>query len=172
MKLIDLALAAVCAAALGVTAFMLAGSWGGTSWLLDVLAGVAVVVLVVLRSPWSIAVALAAVAVARVADQPQEPGPAAALALAFLVAWAVPRGAWWVPAGGLAVVAATWASALPDEHGFTPVTVIDAALWGLGLGAGLVARFSGTSGGGGAASRRRPAPAAGAAAGAGADPAR
>ncbi|MER7281826.1 hypothetical protein ABT369_46055 [Dactylosporangium sp. NPDC000244] len=173
MKRIDLALAVAVTAALAVTAGMLANSWGGTYWLLDAVCGAAVLALVLLRRGWAaLAVALAAAVAAGVADQPQEPGPAAALALAFLGARAVARGAYLVPAGGLAVVVATWATALPDEHGFTAVTVINAAAWVLGLAAGVVARVSGTSGAGGAASPGRRAPRAGAGADAGEDRAR
>ncbi|WP_433614973.1 hypothetical protein ACQP2P_10195 [Dactylosporangium sp. CA-139114] len=162
MKLIDLALAAAGAAALAVTAVMLANSWGGTYWLLDTVCGAAVLALVLLRRGWAaLAVAPAAAVAAGVADQPQEPGPAAALALAVLTARAVARGARLVPAGGLAVVAATWATALPDDDGFTAVTVVNAAAWVLGFAAGVVARVSGTSGAGGAASAGRRAPRAG-----------
>jgi hypothetical protein len=148
MKLIDITLAAGWAVAQGGTAFMLADSWGGTSWLLDAAAGTAVLILVLLRHRWSPApavallVALAATIAARLADQPQAPGPATALALAALVAWSVRRAAHRIPAGALGVVIATWATALPAENGFTAVTVINIAAWALGLAAGLTARYA------------------------------
>ncbi|MFI5909114.1 hypothetical protein [Dactylosporangium sp. NPDC051541] len=148
MKLIDLALAAVCAAALAVTAYMLADSWGGTSWLLDTAAGAAVLILVLLRRRWrsasaaALAVALAATVIARLTDSPQFPGPGTALALAALVAWSVPRSAYWIPVCALCIVLATWATAWPDDNGFTAVTVINAVTWTAGLVAGLAARYA------------------------------
>ncbi|WP_433217903.1 hypothetical protein ACQP00_11000 [Dactylosporangium sp. CS-047395] len=167
MKLIDLALAAVCAAALGVTAYLLADSWGGASWALDLGSGATVTVLVLLRRRWRfapaavLAVALAATIVSRVADQPQEPGPAAALALGVLVAWAVARRTWWIPACALGTVVATWAT----DTGFSAVTVINAAGWVVGV-------VSGTSAAVVAGSPARPAPEAAGEAGAAAGPAR
>ncbi|GAA3298933.1 metal transporter [Dactylosporangium vinaceum] len=148
MKLIDLALAAVCTAALAFTAYMLANSWGGTSWLLDTVSGTAVLVLVLLRRRWrpapaaALATALAAALLARLLDCPQAPGPATALALAALVAWSVPRSAFWIPAAALGVVIATYATAWPDDRGFTAVTVINAVAWAAGLVAGLAIRLA------------------------------
>src|SRR3954471_19032948 len=69
-------LVAACAAALGVTAYMLADSWGGYSWVLDTVSGAVVCVLLLLRRRWSaapaavLAVALAAAVIARLADLP------------------------------------------------------------------------------------------------------
>jgi hypothetical protein len=133
----------------GVTAYLIADSWGGLYWLFDCVVGVAAGVLALLRGPrrtWPVAgglaVAAVAVVVARVADLPQEPGPVTALALAVLVGSGIrtlpgPRAA-AVAAGGLTVVVGTWLTALPDAVGFTAVTVVNTATW-------LVAAALGTS---------------------------
>ena len=133
------------------TAAALAGSWGGTSWLLDLSAGLVAGVLALRRHrhPAGAAIAAAAVAVAsivvaRLAGLPHEPGPAAVLALAVLVAAAVrrlePRRA-AVPAGcGLAVVV-TAALCTPYGWGLNVITVLAALGWLAAVAAGLGLRL-------------------------------
>lgn len=142
----DAALGLAFVIGLGLTAYLIADSWGGLYWLFDCVVGVAAGALALLRGPgrtWPVAgglaVAAVAVVVARVADLPQEPGPVTALALAVLVGAGirnlakVPATA--VAAGGFAVVVGTWLTALP---GFTVVTVVNTATWlaagALGIG--------------------------------------
>jgi hypothetical protein len=121
---------------LGLTAYLIAVSWGGLYWVLDCVVGVVAGTLALLRGPqrtwpaaWGIGAAAVATVVARVADLPQEPGPVTALALAVLVGSGIrtlpgPRAA-AVAAGGLTVVVGTWLSALPDAAGFTAVTSVN-----------------------------------------------
>jgi hypothetical protein len=125
---------------LGLTAYLIADSWGGLYWVFDCVAGAAAAALAMLRGPrrtWPVAgglvVAAVAVVVARIADLPQEPGPVTALALAVLVGSGIrtlpgTRAA-AVAAGGFAVVVGTWLTALPDAAGFTVVTVVNTATW-------------------------------------------
>ncbi|MEO3927610.1 hypothetical protein ABGB07_27620 [Micromonosporaceae bacterium B7E4] len=144
----------VFVAGLGLTAYLIADSWGGLYWLFDCVAGMAAGALALLRGPqrtWPVAgglaVAAVAVVVARVADLPQEPGPVTALALAVLVGSGVrtlpgPRAA-AVAAGGLAVVVGTWLSALPDAAGFTAVTVVNTVTWLVAMALGITLRVVG-----------------------------
>ncbi|MGX7676148.1 hypothetical protein [Plantactinospora sp. DSM 117369] len=142
---------------LGLTAYLIAVSWGGLYWLFDCVAGVLAGTLALLRGPqrsWPVAcgIAVAAVAtvVARVADLPQEPGPVTALALAVLVGSGIRtlpgRRAAAVAAGGFAVVVGTWLTALPDAAGCTAVTSVNIAAWLvavlLGIGLRVAARAS------------------------------
>ena len=134
------------------TAAALAGSWGGTSWLLDLSAGLVAGVLALRRHrhPAGAAIAAAAVAVAsivvaRLAGLPHEPGPAAVLALAVLVAAAIrrlePRRA-AVPAGcGLAVVVAAVLCSHPYGWGVNVITVLAALGWLAAVAAGLGLRL-------------------------------
>ncbi len=138
---------------LGLTAYLIADSWGGLYWLLDCVAGVVAGVLALLRGPqrtWPVAsglaVAAVAVVVARVADLPQEPGPVTALALAVLVGSAIrtlpgPRAA-AVAAGGFTVVVATWLTALPDAAGFTVVSVVNTVTWLVAVALGISLRVA------------------------------
>ncbi len=139
---------------LGLTAYLIADSWGGLYWLFDCVVGVAAWVLALLRGPqrtWpvagGIAVAAVAVVVAWVADLPQEPGPVTALALTVLVGSGIrtlpgPRAA-AVAAGGLAVVVGTWLTALPDAAGFTVVTVMNTVTWLVAVAFGVSLRAAG-----------------------------
>ena len=139
---------------LGLTAYLIADSWGGLYWLFDCVVGVAAGVLALLRGPqrtWPVAIGLAvaatAIVVARIADLPQEPGPVTALALAVLVGSGIrtlagPRAV-AVAAGGFAVVAGTWLTALPDAAGFTAVTVVNTVTWLVAATLGISLRVAG-----------------------------
>jgi hypothetical protein len=139
---------------LGLTAYLIADSWGQLYWLFDCVAGMAAGALALLRGPhrpWPVlgglVVAAVAVVVARVADLPQEPGPVTALALAVLVGSGIrtlpgPRAA-ALAAGGLAVVAGTWLTALPDAAGFTVVTVVNVIAWLVAVALGITLRVAG-----------------------------
>jgi hypothetical protein len=125
---------------LGLTAYLIAVSWGGLYWVFDCVAGVVAGTLALLRGPqrtwpaaWGIAVAAVAIVVARVLDLPQEPGPVTALALAVLVGSGIrtlpgPRAA-AVAAGGFTVVVGTCLTVLPDAAGFTTVTSVNMVTW-------------------------------------------
>src|SRR5882724_1311200 len=91
-KASDAVLGLVFVVGLGLTAVLIADSWGGLHWLFDCVVGVVAGGLALLRGPqraWPVAgglaVAAVAVVVARIAGLPQEPGPVTALALAVLV---------------------------------------------------------------------------------------
>ncbi|GAA0715971.1 hypothetical protein GCM10010199_17170 [Dactylosporangium roseum] len=139
---------------LGLTAYLIAGSWGSLYWLFDCVAGVVAGVLALLRGPrrtWpaasGLAVAAVAAVVARVADLPQEPGPVTALALAVLVGAGVrtlpgPQAA-AIAAGGFTVVVGTWLTALPDAMGFTAVTVLNTVTWLVAVALGITLRAVG-----------------------------
>jgi hypothetical protein len=139
---------------LGLTAYLIADSWGGLYWLFDCVAGTVAGVLALLRGPrrtWPVAgglaVAAVAVVVARVADLPQEPGPVTALALAVLVGSGIrtlpgPRAAAGA-AGGFTVVVGTWLTALPDAAGFTVVTVVNTVTWLVAVALGTSLRVAG-----------------------------
>lgn len=139
---------------LGLTAYLIADSWGGLNWLFDFVAGVVAGLLALLRGPqrtWPVAgglaVAAVAIVVARVADLPQEPGPVTALALAVLVGSGIrtlpgPRAA-AVAAGGFTVVVGTWLTALPDAAGFTVVTVVNTVTWLVAVALGIALRAAG-----------------------------
>ncbi|MFI5489086.1 hypothetical protein ACIBXA_30980 [Micromonospora echinaurantiaca] len=139
---------------LGLTAYLIAASWGGLYWLFDCLAGATAASLALLRGArrtWPVAgglaVATVATVVARVADLPQEPGPVTALALAVLVSSGIRTlpgpGATAVAAGGFAVVGGTWLTALPDAAGFTAVTVVNALTWLAAVALGITLRLVG-----------------------------
>ncbi|RGC65718.1 hypothetical protein C5N14_27335 [Micromonospora sp. MW-13] len=139
---------------LGLTAYLVADSWGGLYWLFDCVAGAVTGLLALLRGPqrtWPVAgglaVAAVAIVVAGVADLPQEPGPVTALALAVLVGSGIrtlpgPRAA-AVAAGGFAVVVGTWLTALPDAAGFTVVTVVNTVTWLVAVALGISLRTAG-----------------------------
>ena len=142
---------------LGLTAYLIADSWGGLYWLFDCVAGAVAGVLALLRGPqrtWPVAggltVAAVAIVAARVADLPQEPGPVTALALAVLVGSGIrtlprPRAA-AVAAGGFTVVVGTWLTALPDAAGFTVVTVVNTVTWLTAVAVGIALRTAGRAG--------------------------
>jgi hypothetical protein len=144
----------VFVAGLGLTAYLIADSWGGLYWLFDCVVGVAAGVLALLRGPqraWPVVIGLAvaatAIVVARVADLPQEPGPVTALALAVLVGSGIrtlagPRAV-AVAAGGFAVAAGTWLTAIPDAAGFTVVTVVSAVTCLVAVTLGISLRVAG-----------------------------
>ncbi|WP_433153883.1 hypothetical protein ACQPZ8_21615 [Actinomadura nitritigenes] len=132
--------------ALGIafTTYMLMDSWGGTSWVLDLVISVAVCALALLRGRWPLGAAVAAlivssaaIAVSAAADLPREPGPVTALGLAVLVGSALRRlplpAAAAVGAGGIAVVA----SARIAEHGAVTVLAALVMIGALVTGAGL-----------------------------------
>jgi hypothetical protein len=139
---------------LGLTAYLIADSWGGLYWLFDCVVGAVAGVPALLRGPrrtWPVAgglaVAAVAVVVARVSDLPQEPGPVTALALAVLVGSGIrtlpgPRAA-AVAGGGLTVVVGTWLTALPDVAGFTVVTVVNTVTWLVAVALGTSLRVAG-----------------------------
>jgi signal transduction histidine kinase len=150
--LTDALLGALLTAVLLGTAIALAGSWGGTSWLLDLSTGLIVGVLALRRHghPAATTVAAAAVTVAsivgaRLAGLPHEPGPATVLGLAVLVTAAVrrlePRPA-AAPAGcGLAVVVAAALTSRPYGRGLDVITVLAALGWLTAVAAGLGLRL-------------------------------
>ena len=139
---------------LGLTAYLIADSWGGLYWLFDGVVGAVAGVLALLRGPrrtWpavgGLAVAAIATVVARIADLPQEPGPVTALALAVLVGAAIrtlsgPR-ATAIAVGGFAVVVGTWLTALPDAAGFTTVTLLNLLTWLAAVAVGVGLRITG-----------------------------
>lgn len=150
--LIDALLGAALGVALLCTAIALAGSWGGTSWLLDLATGTVAGALALRRhrhpaaaAVAGAAVATAAVLIARAAHLPHEPGPATVLALAVLVAAVVrrdgPRAA-AVPAGcGLVVVVVAGLCSRPYAEGLDVITVLAALGWLTALAAGLGLRL-------------------------------
>jgi signal transduction histidine kinase len=150
--LTDALLGALLAILLLGTAIALAGSWGGTSWLLDLSTGLIVGGLALRRHghPVTATIAAAGVAVvsivgARLTGLPHEPGPATVLGLAVLVASTVrrrePRGA-AVPAGcGLAVVVAAALTSRPYGSGLDVIAVLAALGWLTALAAGLGLRL-------------------------------
>jgi hypothetical protein len=139
---------------LGLTAYLIADSWGGLYWLFDCVAGVVAGLLALLRGPqptWPVAgglaVAAVAIVVARVADLPQELGPVTVLALAVLVGSGIrtlpgPHAA-AIAAGGFTVVVGTWLTALPDAAGFTVVTVVSTVTWLVAMALGISLRTAG-----------------------------
>jgi len=148
----DALLGAALVVALVGTAVALAGSWGGTSWLLDLLTGVVVGLLALRRHarPGPLAVAGSAVAVAAVVaaglgHRPHEPGPATVLGLTVLLASAIrrdgPRAA-AVPAWcGLAVVVAAGLRSHAYVSGPDVITVLAALGWLTAVAAGLGLRL-------------------------------
>ncbi|MEV6847808.1 histidine kinase [Actinoplanes sp. NPDC051411] len=160
--LLDALLGAVLAVTLLGTAVALAGSWGGTSWLLDLVIGVTVGVLALRRhrhpAAYAVAgsaVALAGIVAARLTHLPHEPGPATVLALAVLVTSAIrwerphqnelrvgglPRAA--VAAGcGLVVVVVAGLCTRPYGSGLDVITVLAALGWLTAVAAGLGLRL-------------------------------
>ena len=143
---VDAGLGVVFAAALAVTAFAIADSWGGGYWLFGCAAGAVVCVLALTRRhrAWAavagLTVAATAIPVAWIAHLPAEPSPAMALGLSVLVGSAIRTlPAPWAAAiatGGLAIVAGAW---LTD--GVTVVAGLNSAGWLAALGIGLWMRL-------------------------------
>lgn len=142
--LTDIGLGVVFALGIAFTTYMLTDSWGGTSWVLDLVIAVAVCALALLRGRWPLAAAVAAliasavaIAVSVAAGLPREPGPVTALGLAVLVGSALRRlpgpAAAAVGAGGIAVIV----SARVAEHGavtgLAALIMIGALVTGSGL---------------------------------------
>ncbi|MEV1315093.1 hypothetical protein AB0J14_03280 [Micromonospora arborensis] len=148
---VNVVLGLVFVTGLGLTAYLIADSWGGLYWLPDCVAGAVTGSLALLRGPqrsWPVAaglaVAVVAIVVAQVADLPQEPGPVTALALAVLVGSGIrtlpgPRAA-AVASGAFMVVVGTWLIAFPDEAGFTVVTVVNTVTWLVAVAVGITLR--------------------------------
>ena len=146
------ALAVALVAALGVTAYALADSWGGGYWLFDCVAGTVAGVLALLRRRHPAAaavaclvVALVAVVVARAAGLPREPGPAIVLALAVLIGTAIrrlpTRPAVGIAAAGLAVVAGSLFSGGAANGGLGVVPFLNALGWLAAVAAGSCLRL-------------------------------
>ncbi|GAA3518095.1 sensor histidine kinase [Actinocatenispora rupis] len=145
----DVALAVAVAAMLAVQAVRIADSWGGTYWVVDVVAGAAVCGTVLLRrrGPAStvlgLAVAAATVGAAAYAGLPREPSPAMALSLAVLAAAAVlrrpVRPALGTAGAAVAIIAASWLTGLAS--GSTAVPAIGALLLGVALAVALPLRL-------------------------------
>ncbi|RSM80953.1 metal transporter [Kibdelosporangium aridum] len=145
---VDVGMGVVFVAALAVTAYAIADSWGGDYWMFGCVTGAAVCVLAMTRrhrmwaAPAGLAVAATAILVASVAELPAEPGPAMALGLSVLVGCAVRTlpapGAAAVATGGLATVVGTW---LTD--GATAVAMLNSAGWLAALVIGLWLRLVG-----------------------------
>ncbi|MEU9024716.1 hypothetical protein [Actinomadura sp. NPDC048394] len=140
----DIGLGIVFVLGIAFTAYMLMDSWGGTSWVFDLVIAVAVCGLALLRGRWPAGTAVTglvasavAVAVSVAADLPQEPGPITALGLAVLVGSALRRlpgpAAGAIGAGGITVVAA----ALVLGHGAVTVLAVLIMIGGLLTGGGL-----------------------------------
>jgi signal transduction histidine kinase len=150
--LIDALLGAVLGVVLLGTALALAGSWGGTSWLLDLATGVVAGALALRRhrhpAAYAVtgsAIGVAAIVISRLLHLPHEPGPATVLALAVLVASSIrrdgPRRA-AVPAGcGLTVVVAAGLCSLPYGSGVDVITALAALGWLTAVAAGLGLRL-------------------------------
>ena len=139
-------------AALGVTAFALADSWGGGYWVFDCVAGAVAGGLALIRrrhlvvvSTAVLVVALVAIVVARAAGLPREPGPAVVLALAVVIGSAVRRlpgrVAVGITAAGLAVVIGSQFGGHPSPAPLTVVTVLNALGWLAAVAAGSSLRL-------------------------------
>lgn len=139
----DAGLGVVVAAALAVTAFAIADTWGGGYWVLGCASGAVVSMLALVRRrhrAWAavagLTVAATAILVSQLAHLPAEPSPATALGLSVLVGSAIRTlpSPWAIAiaTGGLAIVAAAW---LTD--GFTAVAGLNSAGWLAALAAGL-----------------------------------
>lgn len=142
----DVALGTVFAAGLAGTAWALADSWGGGSWLFGLTVGSLVCALALARRVhrlWTAAAGLTLAAVATVISQvtglPREPAPITAVAIAVLIGstitWLPTRTAAIIAGGGIAVVIGAW---LPD--GATVVALVNAAAWLAAVAVGLSLR--------------------------------
>jgi hypothetical protein len=142
----DAALGVVFAAGLAGTAWALADSWGGGSWIFGLTVGALVSALAIARRMhrlWTAAAGLALAAVATVTSEvaglPREPAPTTAAAIAVLIGsairWLPARSAAVVVGGGLAVVIGAW---LPD--GFTAVAMVNSAAWLAAVAVGMSLR--------------------------------
>jgi hypothetical protein len=143
--LVNMGLGVVFALGIAFTAYMLIDSWGEGYWINSTAVAVVMCGFALLRERqrlWTaaagVAVAAVAVVVSMVADLPQEPSPMAALALAVLVGSSIrrlpARLSVAIAAGGVAVIALTWAS------GHSGVTVMATMLVVGGLVVGPLLR--------------------------------
>jgi signal transduction histidine kinase len=143
-------LGAAFAVALAGQAVSIATSWGGAYWVFDCAVGAVVCAFAVVRqrhlagtAAAGLLVAAMAIVVAQLAGLPTEPGPAMALGLAVLTGAAVRRlpirlaGA--IAAGGLAVVAGSFATAWPPPSSAVPT--LSALFWLAGVACGLGLRL-------------------------------
>jgi hypothetical protein len=139
----DVGLGVVLSAAIAVTAFAIADSWGGGYWMFGCAVGAVVSVFALVRRrhrAWAavagLTVAATAIMVARLTHLPAEPSPATALGLSVLVGSAIRTlpspWATTIATGGLAIVAGTW---LTD--GVTAVAGLNSAGWLAALVTGL-----------------------------------
>ncbi|WHT23308.1 histidine kinase [Crossiella sp. CA-258035] len=143
----DTGLGVALAAALAITAFAIADSWGGGYWVVGCATGLVLGVLALLRrrhlagaAVAGLTVAATAVLLARLAHLPAEPGPATTLGLSVLIGSAVRTlsipWASAIAAGGLALVAG---SALAQSE--SAVTMLGVAGWLAALATGLGLRL-------------------------------
>ncbi|RSM80952.1 two-component sensor histidine kinase [Kibdelosporangium aridum] len=143
---VNAVLGVVFAAALAVTAYAIADTWGAGYWVFGCVTGAVVSVLAMTcrHQVWAVGaglgIAAVTILVAQIAHLPAEPGPAMALGLSVLIGsatrtlatpWAVA-----VAAGGLAVVASTW---LTDTG--TTVAGLNSVAWLAAVGTGLGLRL-------------------------------
>ncbi|MGC7095378.1 sensor histidine kinase [Amycolatopsis lurida] len=143
---INAVLGVVFAAALAITAYAIADTWGGDYWVFGCATGAVVAVLAMTcrHQVWAVGaglgIAAITVLVAQVAHLPAEPGPATALGLSVLVGSAIRTlpapGAAGIAAGGLAVVAGTWITGTG-----TTVAVLNSVFWLAAVGTGLGLRL-------------------------------
>ena len=148
---VNAGLGVVFAAALAVTAFAIADTWGGGYWLFGCAAGTVVCVLALTcrHRAWAagmgLAIAAVTIPVARVAQLPAEPAPAMALGLSVLVGSAIRTlPAPWAAAiatGGLGVVAGAWLAAPTFPSEVRAVTTLNALGWLAAVGTGLGLRL-------------------------------
>lgn len=146
---VDAGLGVVFTAALAVTAFAIADTWGGDYWMFGCAAGTVVCVLALTRRhrAWAavagLVIAAATILVAHVAKLPAEPSPAMVLGLSVLVGSAIRTlpilWATAVAGGGLGIVVSSW---LTGEG--TTVAVLNSAGWLAAVGTGLGLRLRDT----------------------------
>ncbi|MCO1574169.1 histidine kinase [Crossiella sp. SN42] len=143
----DAALGLALAAALAITAFAIADSWGGGYWVFGCATGLVLGVLALLRrrhlaraAVAGLTVAAIAVLVARLAHLPAEPAPATTLGLSVLIGSAIRTlsipWASAIAAGGLALFAGS--ALAPSE---STVTMLGVAGWLAALATGLGLRL-------------------------------
>lgn len=147
----DAGLGVVFVAALAVTAFAIADTWGGRYWVFGCAAGLVVCVLALVRQRhpgWvagaGLAVAAFAIVVARVAHLPAEPGPAMTLGLSVLVGSAIRTlPVLWaaaIAAAGLVLVVGAGLTASAPPSVVPAVTTLNGAGWLAALATGLCLR--------------------------------
>ncbi|MBB5954331.1 signal transduction histidine kinase [Saccharothrix tamanrassetensis] len=140
------------AAALAITAFAIADSWGGGYWVFGCAAGLVMGALALMRRRhpgWAagvgLAVAAVAIVVAQVAHLPAEPGPAAAVGLYVLIGSAIRalpiRWAATIATAGLALVVGAGLTAPASPSGVPAVLTFNGAGWLAALATGLGLRL-------------------------------